>query len=619
MSVLRFRLGQKVWLKEVPYEIAKVDGQMLHLKIIGDEKAPLIVIPYQDTVASGDLIFKSPFEISCKPAWDSLTERQKEFARNQYKSIAPYFEMVSNGTPKMEATKKIADIEQVSTKTVSLRVKHYNQAGLAGLAPGNKSGGRGTSRIDKKVTDIINDCIEQYYLRRPGVTVAALVKKVGEACKAKELDQPTRKTIQKRLDLIPFARVDAARKGKQYARTKHHVSRGPFPGADFPLSIVQIDHTPLDIMLVDREFRQPVGRPYLTLAIDVHTRMIYGYFLSLKAPSYVSVAMSIMNGILPKKHVLERFGLADDDWPLLGLPACIHVDNGKDFRSSHLSDFCNEYQITLEFRPVKTPQYGGHIERVIRTKNEQLHQIDGTTQSSVHHKGDYDAESNACLTLDELEEFLINVFLEYHLTIHSSIKMAPKLAWEKAFNKGLVDPIIPENQEKMFIDLLPYVMRTIQKDGVGLFDVHYTDEVLQSIRYSETQSKQKYKIKYDPRNISKVYLFNPFTSQYETLYLSDRRFGDMSLIELDQMKQIIKHENEIFNTTNLGIYWSRKNEIIEEAIAQKIDSKHFRKLKEKLEREAEQSKQMFGKTDPEEDEFGEIYFDPLDVNLDDEL
>ena len=47
--------------------------------------------------------------------------------------------------------------------------------------------------------------------------------------------------------------------------------QGHFPGADVPLAVVQIDHTLLDIIVLDEEMRLPIGRPWLTLAIDVLT------------------------------------------------------------------------------------------------------------------------------------------------------------------------------------------------------------------------------------------------------------------------------------------------------------------------------------------------------------
>ena len=41
------------------------------------------------------------------------------------------------------------------------------------------------------------------------------------------------------------------------------VPSGHFPGADCPLAVAQIDHTPMDVIVVDEEHRQPIQRPSL--------------------------------------------------------------------------------------------------------------------------------------------------------------------------------------------------------------------------------------------------------------------------------------------------------------------------------------------------------------------
>lgn len=66
---------------------------------------------------------------------------------------------------------------------------------------------------------------------------------------------------------------------------------GNFPKVDYPLDVVQIDHTLVDIIIVDQVERLPIGRPYLTIAIDVYSRCIAGFILSLEAPSSVSVGL----------------------------------------------------------------------------------------------------------------------------------------------------------------------------------------------------------------------------------------------------------------------------------------------------------------------------------------
>ena len=76
------------------------------------------------------------------------------------------------------------------------------------------------------------------------------------------------------------------REGVKAARDKFGSVKAHFPGADSPLAVVQIDHTLLDIMVLDEEMRLPIGRPWLTLAIDVFSRMVAGYHLSLDVESH---------------------------------------------------------------------------------------------------------------------------------------------------------------------------------------------------------------------------------------------------------------------------------------------------------------------------------------------
>jgi hypothetical protein len=59
--------------------------------------------------------------------------------------------------------------------------------------------------------------------------------------------------------------------------------------------------------VVDRENRQPIGRPWLTLAVDVKTRMIAGFHVSLWPPSALSVWLSLT------RFCLRRPGLQTEN------------------------------------------------------------------------------------------------------------------------------------------------------------------------------------------------------------------------------------------------------------------------------------------------------------------
>lgn len=52
---------------------------------------------------------------------------------------------------------------------------------------------------------------------------------------------------------------------------------------------MQIDHTPVDVILVDPFERLPIGRPYLTVAINVMSRTIVDF----DPPSAASVGLCL--------------------------------------------------------------------------------------------------------------------------------------------------------------------------------------------------------------------------------------------------------------------------------------------------------------------------------------
>jgi putative transposase len=174
----------------------------------------------------------------------------------------------------------------------------------------------------------------------------------------------------------------------------------------------------VDVTVVDERERLPIGRPWLSLAIDVASRAVTGFYVALDAPSVVSVAMvltryrgdpapfvafrslssvPLVQAVLPKETWLADRNI-DIVWPVAGIPDLLHVDNGPDFDSDALARGCEEYGIDLKQRPVRRPHYGGHIERLIGTMMGAVHMLPGTTFSNVEEKADYPSEKTACLT-----------------------------------------------------------------------------------------------------------------------------------------------------------------------------------------------------------------------------
>ena len=121
------------------------------------------------------------------------------------------------------------------------------------------------------------------------------------------------------------------------------------PQPQRPLDLVQIDHTPIDLIVVDEVAREPIGRPYLTLAIDVFSRCVVGMVVTLEAPSATSVGLCLAHAVTDKRPWLERLGI-EADWPMTGMPRAIHLDNASEFRSEALHRGCEQYGIARHYR-----------------------------------------------------------------------------------------------------------------------------------------------------------------------------------------------------------------------------------------------------------------------------
>ena len=75
------------------------------------------------------------------------------------------------------------------------------------------------------------------------------------------------------------AKVAQSREGSSVARSLRAAGDTP-PLVSEVLEVVQIDHTVIDVIVVDEWERQPIGRPYLTLAIDVFSRCVLGLVIT---------------------------------------------------------------------------------------------------------------------------------------------------------------------------------------------------------------------------------------------------------------------------------------------------------------------------------------------------
>jgi putative transposase len=343
------------------------------------------------------------------------------------------------------------------------------------------------------------------------------MRELRRDCAAAGVAPPSIKAVRARVSLRSLRERTKAREGMGAAGERFRLVRVGLR-TERPLQVIQIDHTKVDIMLVDDVTRACIGRPWLTLVLDVHTRMVLGLYLSLDPPSATSAALAVAQAVLPKEEWLaaRRIDLA---WPALGLPELIHVDNGREFHSRAFERGCQQHGIRVEYRPPATPRFGGHIERLMGTLMGRVQALPGSTFSNVVARGGYDSEARALLSFGEFERILtLEVLGPYHNEIHRALGRAPAVAW--AEGAVAMRPGVPVDADELVFDFLPFEERMVRRDGVRLFNILYQDGALAPL---VERGAGKARVKYDPRDLSAVFVELPSGGHVRVPYADLRR------------------------------------------------------------------------------------------------
>lgn len=443
----------------------------------------------------------------------------------------------------MAVVAEVCRANKLGKSTIYRWLQAYEQTGsVRSLVELPHTGGKNKSRLDASRAAIIEEAITTHYLTRQKKTVSEVIWEIKRQCRQAKLPVPADSTVRRRVHQLDEEEKVRKRQGNKAAREQYRPHRGEFPDADYPLQVVELDHTEVDIILVDEVYRKPLGRPYLTMAIDVYSRMVVGLYLSYDPPGAIGTGLCMAHMLLPKELSLDKLEV-DGEWPCWGVPGVLHLDNAREFRGEMMQRACEKYGIRLEYRPVKNPEYGGHIERLMGTCMRKVHTLPGTTFSNPQQRGEYNSEKMAALTLREFEQWLTTYIIDvYHRSVHSETKQIPYERFRDGIlgtpdqpGTGLPERIYDEVQVRL--DFMPAIQRSVQQYGVLIDHVHYYADVLRSYVNrlepggGKHRGKQIHNFKRDPRNISVLYFLEPDTQIYHRIPYKHTSRPDISVWE----------------------------------------------------------------------------------------
>lgn len=412
-----------------------------------------------------------------------------------------------------EAADEAAQALGLSRRQVYVLIRRARQGtGLVtDLTPGRSGGGKGKGRLPEPVERIIRELLQKRLLTKQKRSLAAFHREVAQACKTQKLPVPARNTVAQRIAGLHPAKIARSRGGQDAARPLQGAGGIP-PEVTMPLEQVQIDHTVIDLIVVDERDRQPIGRPYLTLAIDVFTRCVLGMVVTLEAPSAVSVGLCLAHAACDKRPWLEGLNV-EMDWPMSGKPRLLYLDNAAEFKSEALRRGCEQHGIRLDYRPPGQPHYGGIVERIIGTAMQMIHdELPGTTFSNPGQRGEYDSEKMATLTLRELERWLALAVGTYHGSVHNGLLQPPAARWAEAVERVGV-PAVVTRPTAFLVDFLPVIRRTLTRTGFVIDHIHYYADALKPW-IARRERLPAFLIRRDPRDISRIWVLEPEGQHY---------------------------------------------------------------------------------------------------------
>jgi putative transposase len=468
---------------------------------------------------------------------DSIDEHDFNIAYEKYLAISRLIDLNTHSVKDIDL---VATQAQVNRSTVYRWIADFKQGELVTNLLRKRRSDNGIAKISVDAEKLIGQVLAEFWLNTQRRSMRNAYRELGRFCRADNIAVPSYNTFRARIDKLDQG-LAATKRGGAKAAQRFRLTEGTVPNVDCPYSVIQIDHTFLDVMLVDEEHRVAIGRPWITVAIDVFSRMIAGYYVSFDPPGTLGTGICIANAILPKASFLAKLGL-DVSYPCMGKPRVIHVDNAKEFRGETLSKACNNLGINLIFRKLKTPNYGGHIERLMGTLATEIHALPGATFADHDQRVVYDSQKKAAMTLNEFEKWLATLIAgAYHYKEHSALKKSPLqryteglLGSDTEIGSGQIALVMDE--ESLRVSLLPIIERTIQHYGVSIDGIHYYADVLRrwvgSADLDSKKVKRKFLFRRDPRDISFLLFYDPDTEKYFKIPYRDTNRPPISLWEL---------------------------------------------------------------------------------------
>ncbi|GAA1234551.1 Mu transposase C-terminal domain-containing protein [Streptomyces rhizosphaericus] len=425
------------------------------------------------------------------------------------------------------------------TRTTVERMRHaYRKQGLWGLVDKRAVPARGrhpTGYADERVVAAVLEALRRQRGRSKGTVkgLQVLVRQILEDTHGRGVvEMPSRSTFYRLVSVL----ADPADRPGRPARTATAPARASSaaPVVLRPGEQVQIDTTRLDIMAVLED--GSLGRPELTIAVDVATRSILAAVLRPHSTKAVDAALLLAEMAVPhtarptwpaalhlSRAEVPFARMLSLDERLEGaaarpviVPETIVVDRGKIYLSQSFVAACEGLGVSVQPAPPRRPQAKAVVERTFRAINDLFCQhVAGHTGSNPQRRGSKTA-AEARWTIPQLQDFLDEwITCGWQNRPHDGLRhpvlpktaLTPNQMWAALITISGYVPVPLAGAD--YLELLPVRWQPITERGIRLDYRTYNHDILDPHRGQRspvTARDGKWEVHHNPHDARQIFV-----------------------------------------------------------------------------------------------------------------
>jgi putative transposase len=357
--------------------VVRVDGDSLSIQVLGDTRV-LLERPdgsvwrmtsqvFYQGVHDGWIAVLDDRDESCDDIW-SIPVRisEKAIARALFREQ----EIARYKTDKNLCTTPVRTIQRwmhdLSAAGKDLRAQEQALAG-------HEEGRGRKSRIPEWQILLIYEVAREVLNNHNAYSLLRGWREFKKLCKAKTefsgrpCSYPTFCRYVRRCRLLDVRKREGNRVAENVRPITWHADVGEPVHGMRPLAVVHIDSTQVNLHARHPLKTISLGRPWLTVAYDAHSRKVLAAYISFRKPSYVSTMMVF------RALILRTKGFA---------PELLVMDGGPEFKNKSLKNLLGHYRVQARWR--KKPRQGCVIERLFGVGQQQFfHDLAGNSKFMV--------------------------------------------------------------------------------------------------------------------------------------------------------------------------------------------------------------------------------------------